>query len=189
MTGLHCLVWYVRESITFLVCAYVETRKPISIASNALEVYSVDLGVGRHFNTIQPDTQLQILKILYITYFVYDVAITLPKFSALFFYRRVFGSGNKPFAIALWVGHFLIAAWLVGILVMTVFLCTPSQKYYEPTVPGYCMNLDTAWLASAIPSVVIDVYILTLPMPMLWKLQLKLTRKLLLLGVFVCGYW
>ena len=35
----------------------------------------------------------------------------------------------------------------------------------------------------------IDLCILVLPLPMLWGLQAGRGKKLLVMGVFVCGYW
>lgn len=53
---------------------------------------------------------------------------------------------------------------------------------------GHCSNVDTVWLGSVIPSTIIDLIILIMPLPMIWKLQMKLTKKILVMGVFVCGY-
>ncbi len=55
-------------------------------------------------------------------------------------------------------------------------------------IDGHCSNEDTLWLGSVIPSVIIDLIILIMPLPMIWKLQMKLTKKILIMGVFMCGY-
>lgn len=43
-------------------------------------------------------------------------------------------------------------------------------------------------VGNSIASVIIDLVILIIPLPVLWKLQLKLGKKLLISGVFTGGY-
>jgi hypothetical protein len=162
---------------------------PWVIGTCALAINLVDLGVGKHVADVPPEDQLQVLKVFFAVSFVYDTAISLVKFSALFFYARVFSVTDKPFRYCLWGAMGLTAAWLFGICMMTLFTCVPVEKAWVPTVPGTCIPTDTTWLASAIPSAFIDFIILLLPMPMLWKLQMKRSQKILLTGVFACGYW
>ncbi len=78
--------------------------------------------------------------------------------------------------------------WFLGILISVVFSCVPVQKSWMPMIDGHCSNVDTVWLGSVIPSTIIDLIILIMPLPMIWKLQMKLTKKILVMGVFVCGY-
>lgn len=44
-------------------------------------------------------------------------------------------------------------------------------------------------MGSAIPSVLIDIIILVLPLPKLWHLKIDLARKIGLMTVFILGYW
>ena len=128
------------------------------------------------------------LKALFSVYFIYDVGITLTKSSALFFYARVFTTNDKRYRFALWGTQLLVLAWIIAILIATVFLCIPVKKSWLPDTTGHCQDTQTLWLGSAISSVIIDLMILVMPMPMLWKLQLKLSRKIFITGVLICGY-
>ena len=129
------------------------------------------------------------LQILFAQYFLYDAGISLVKLSALLFYTRIFTSQSPRFRHIIWMTHVLVLLWLLGIWFATLFLCSPIQKQWNPTVAGNCGDTGGLWLGSAIPSVIIDVIILALPMPMLWRLKLMRSRKILITGVFVCGYW
>ena len=114
----------------------------------------------------------------------------LPKLSALLFYSRVFNTANRSFKYAVWIVEATLICWfIINMLVSVVFFCDPVQKAWLPMLDGQCKNFDTTSLGTAVSIAVVDLAILILPFPVLWKLHLKLSRKLLISGVFVCGYW
>ena len=162
--------------------------QPFSISTNAIVLYYLSIGLGEHLDTVPPQKQVQGLEALFAVYFTYDCGISLTKASALFFYSRVFTTHDPRFRWALWTTQGLVLAWLISLLIATIWLCVPVQKSWLPTISGHCQNMHTLWLGSASSSVVIDLIILFFPMPMLWSLQLKLSRKIFISGVLLCGY-
>ena len=48
-------------------------------------------------------------------------------------------------------------------------------------------NLTWLYVGSWVPHIFIDLMLLGLPMPLLWKLQMQSTRKLILTGIFAVG--
>ena len=48
-------------------------------------------------------------------------------------------------------------------------------------------NLTWLYVGSWVPHIFIDLVLLGLPVPLLWKLQMHLSQKLILTGVFACG--
>lgn len=54
---------------------------------------------------------------------------------------------------------------------------------------GRCLNTNRWFLGSTISSVIIDVYIMFLPLPVLWTLHTGRARKVVLTGFFFCAYW
>ena len=40
-----------------------------------------------------------------------------------------------------------------------------------------------------IPNIFVDLLILVLPLPMLWRLQMDMKKKILLTANFMLGYW
>ena len=150
----------------------------------------INLGLGQHVTKVLPENELKQLKVLYICYVLYDISITFPKISALLFYARV-SSTRSIFSsgFALWFTHFLVLGWLISIIMLGVFLCDPVQKQFNPKISGHCHPNSALWLGSAIPSVVIDLILLILPLPTLWRLQMKRSRKILIVTVFGFAYW
>ena len=128
------------------------------------------------------------LQVLWSTLWLYSIAIWLSKLSALAFYARVFSPANRRFRLALWIVAGLSCAWIVAVLVSLILQCNPPQKAWERAIPGACQDPYNWWLAGGVSSFILDLIILLLPLPMLWMLQVKPSRKGLMIAVFVSGY-
>ncbi|TEY78488.1 hypothetical protein BOTCAL_0048g00140 [Botryotinia calthae] len=171
-----------------LLCLSANSIKPFTAATTSMGLYLIHLGLGRHFDTIPPAQQTTVLKAFWATYFVYDTAISCAKSSVLFFYARIFASANKRFMYTILAAQIVVFLWLFSILMMVLFTCVPVQKSWQPEIKGTCLNTNATFLGSAISNIIIDFFILLLPMPILWRLQMRRLQKTLVTGVFVCGY-
>lgn len=133
-----------------------------------------------------------ILKIFWISNFSFGISISLAKMSALFFYARVFGgirvNPNRSFKLAWYCIFVLVVAWMLWDVIYEVVQCNPPEKFYRPFLPGHCLDLYRSFLPNAISSVIIDFWILILPLPTLWKLQMGLVKKSQVTIMFFCGY-
>lgn len=83
---------------------------------------------------------------------------------------------------------FYDAGWFVAGCLSTLFQCVPIEKAWSIVEGGHCFSQWAWFLATAIPSTLIDLCILLMPLPMLWRLQVSKTRKVMIIGVFLCGY-
>lgn len=68
-----------------------------------------------------------------------------------------------------------------------IWECTPRTKIWDPMVPGHCVNINTAFVATAAVNVVSDLLILALPICNVWNLQMPKKRKMTISGVFLFG--
>jgi hypothetical protein len=85
------------------------------------------------------------------------------------------------------IGCCVIAFWISQILSMT-FSCQPVQYLWDKTIPnGYCVNVTALALGITGASFVTDLMVWGLPIPSVWGLQLKLSRKLTVTGLFLLG--
>jgi len=64
---------------------------------------------------------------------------------------------------------------------------SPTQLQLEPKVPGSCGDLETAEIAAAAINMVLDVVIVLLPLPIVWKLQMPTQRKIGITITFALG--
>ncbi|KAJ4418118.1 hypothetical protein N0V82_005782 [Gnomoniopsis sp. IMI 355080] len=68
-----------------------------------------------------------------------------------------------------------------------VFSCTPVKSYWNYTIPGHCIDYNLALHIISSTNVVTDALILVLPMPLVWRMNTNLTRKMQISGVFLLG--
>ncbi|KAI1097137.1 hypothetical protein F4804DRAFT_328510 [Jackrogersella minutella] len=160
----------------------------LNIAVCAIGLRMLQLGLGLHVQVVSSGDVESFLKILWAVYFVFDTGTALSKSSALFFYARIFGVSNAKFKYALWVLHALNIIWLVIILFFVIFMCDPVESAWDIKGGGKCLNTGLIWQGSGISSLIIDVLILIMPLPMLWKLRMRTIQKMQVSAVFMCGY-
>ncbi|KAI9671297.1 MAG: hypothetical protein M1831_004206 [Alyxoria varia] len=135
------------------------------------------------------------LKALFIKSVVFNVAITIVRTSALLFYRRIITLHKRTFEWLFWFGIFFNTAWFLTLELMRIFACIPLRVQWTPPLPdgsdngGTCMSELGQQLLSAVGSLVIDLYVLILPLPMLRNLQLRMAKKIFVFLVFICSYF
>ncbi|KAK0609536.1 hypothetical protein B0T17DRAFT_603691 [Bombardia bombarda] len=123
------------------------------------------------------------------------LSLVFTKLSIVVFYRRIFrGNVFSLLSLLLLVA---IAAWGISFFFATLFECMPiSQSWTSlfgtPEHELYCYNYLPMFWATAISNMIMDIAILTLPMPFVWRLKMPARQKLavtfiFLLGAFVVG--
>ena len=147
-------------------------------------VYSI--GSGQHLVLLtKPDTGLRYRKAQFWFEMIYIMAIAFTKYSVLLFYRRLFPS--KSVLRTLQVVALVVLAWQIVIIAGYIWECRPVQKAWDTMVPGTCIDLKKLWLGNAIPNSLTDIVIIIIPLPLIWKLHLPRSQRLLLCGVFLTG--
>ena len=165
--------------------------KPLALTAISTILALIPAGLGQHRSQIQPQKYYLLLKYIYIHELLYPLVITMPKYSALFFYVRVFGikSTSGLFRKNILIAIGLVTLYLLVALALEASQCTPVRKVWIPRIPGHCVNLSHRSESITIVSVVIDFYIMILPIPILWSLHSGRKRKLILIGFLCCAYW
>ena len=159
------------------------------LATQSIFIPWVSDGLGRHFSQLAPEKMTLSLKYSYAINYPYGLGISLPKYSAIFFYIRVLRLNSTRYRINVYIALSLITAWILFAILSTIFECTPIRKAWLPLTPGSCLNGYQWYLGSAISSVIIDFYIMLLPLPVLWTLHTGRSRKMVLTGFCLCAYW
>ena len=130
------------------------------------------------------------LKTLYAAFFVFYTSIAMIKSSALFFYSRIFGQVSRRFNVALLATHIALVAWLIFALGTATFHCTPAARFWDKSMKGSCQDGNGAlYIAVAALDTALDLIVLFLPMPVIYQLHMSKSKKTLVLGAFLCGYW
>ena len=114
------------------------------------------------------------------------IANTAIKTSIIDFYLTLFSVNRKFRLIArVWIG--VVLAFGVGVVLQTFLLCRPLAKTWNPALPGSCGSMVGAVIGTSAVNVVVDIGIILLPMPMVWKLQMARSRKIALTITFGLG--
>ena len=166
-------------------------QQPFALSVCAVSLYWVHIGLGQHMKKVLTNgiaTSVSLNEPYFAISLLYNSGITLVKLSAVLFYARVFRT-VRMFTLALWGTGTLVIAWWVTYCLLAIFTCIPVQKQWDEKIPGHCLSSQNTFVAAASPNIAIDAIILLLPMPMLWKLQVRRSQKFGLFAVFALGYW
>ena len=67
-------------------------------------------------------------------------------------------------------------------------MCTPLSYNWDTTVPGgHCGNQNAGYSAVSAIDIIIDVMIIILPLPQVWKLKVPVITKIALSFLFGLG--
>ena len=110
----------------------------------------------------------------------------LVKLAVLLLLARIFGASGK-FNLA---AHYLSALLVLYYTIITfikIFSCTPIRRLWYPTLPGTCLNNELIIYLDAIIALVTDLIIILLPVPVIWGLNMKTSRKVTITATFAVG--
>ncbi|MCJ1421896.1 hypothetical protein MMC32_008263 [Xylographa parallela] len=144
----------------------------------------VNGGVGRHLAEVLPVFQT-LSKITLALALVWTLANTAVKISVLHLYITIFQT--RSFRYAAYFAMFLTAGYAITNCLQLLLICRPIAYNWDKTINGTCSSEAVPFLASACINMGIDVIIVVLPMPMLWRLQMPTQRKVALSVIFGMG--
>ena len=112
----------------------------------------------------------------------------LIKLSVLLLYRRIFvGKIFERFSLGMCV---LIGLWTLAFFFATAFQCKtdPAAWWTSPkTIALYCDKTQDIELGFAVSDVATDLVVLAIPVPLVWKLQMSVSRKITITCIFLLG--
>lgn len=107
------------------------------------------------------------------------------KISVLIFYRNIFSMGR--FRIASLIMLVISASWMISFFCAYLFTCYPITALIEPFYGNNCVDTLPMWYASCVSDSIIDILILTLPLPVVIRLQLPWKQKIGVCCIFLLG--
>ncbi|KAK1503719.1 CFEM domain-containing protein [Colletotrichum abscissum] len=146
------------------------------------------IGLGRDIWTLQPYKITEFLKILFSTQIFYITGLSTIKASILFFYLRIFPSVR--FRRVLWATQGFNALLLFLYLILTFTQCRPLNKYWlgwDGEQAGVCMDFNKLVLTHVGFNILLDIWMLALPLTQLYKLNLGFKKKLGVILMFSVG--
>ncbi|KAL4780315.1 hypothetical protein BJX76DRAFT_364423 [Aspergillus varians] len=149
----------------FIVASLVPTYAVL-----ACTIVGGTYGLGKHVWIVSMDDITRINQTHFAYVLIYVWAIPLIKFSILYFYRRIFGMTKM-----MWLCAFLTVGYFVActIAFSACFHCA--------------FDLYPFYVGNAPANVFTDLLILVVPIPLIWKLQMRRVQKVLISGIFLLG--
>ncbi|KAM0559927.1 hypothetical protein ACHAPJ_003877 [Fusarium lateritium] len=113
---------------------------------------------------------------------IYSALIWSLKLSMLYFYTRLTDGLGRPYRIRIYVGFALVIATFVATMIAIFAGCRPFQNYWQinPNPGNSCqaaISKPIVWVSFA-ANVSTDIYLIAIPLPMLWGSSLKTIKKI-----------
>jgi hypothetical protein len=78
--------------------------------------------------------------------------------------------------------------WAITAFIVNLNVCSPIAYFYDKSIKGgHCKNQAISGTANGALSLLGDIMILCLPVPMVWQLHVNLRRRIALIGIFMLG--
>lgn len=116
------------------------------------------------------------------------LAMLFPKLSLFLLYRKLF-SPNRSTKLLVHIGIVASLATYLAYVPLKTYYCVPraGQHWNAPEVSQECGKVRSYMIAQGALNLVLDVYSLYIPVPVVWKLQLSTAKKAGVLFVFMHG--
>jgi len=124
-------------------------------------------------------------KMVYAESFSVMVAVTLFKISVLIFYKRVFVMKRQAAYIYAFI--VVLSLWCLSYLLCETFATWPVGGIFDPVDANYLYNYPVFQLTFAGMSIFFDLVILCIPIPIIWRLNMKTWNKIAIIGILWLG--
>ncbi|PYI26894.1 hypothetical protein BP00DRAFT_439626 [Aspergillus indologenus CBS 114.80] len=154
-------------------------------------ILSLDIGrVGYHLDvveTVDPQALVPWAKCLYATPIIYSAGCCFPRVILLTLYLRICEK-NRPYRVACYSLMAFIVAFAIADIMAGAFECWPVAYLWDKTIAGgKCDNIPVFYRWGTLPNVIIDLAMLILPQPVVWRLQVPSQVKYGLAVTFLTG--
>ncbi len=147
-------------------------------------------GVGLHVGYVaetNPETLVNFFKYLVVIPIWYHATVPLAKLAILMLYRRLFP--GRKMLIGVYITEALLICTAIASLVADFAACRPFEANWGPpeVQAVACINKQALFVWSTLPNIITDVVMLTLPLPVVWKLHTPTQLKVALTLTFLVG--
>ncbi|PNH28256.1 hypothetical protein VD0002_g3058 [Verticillium dahliae] len=149
--------------------------------------YMVDLGFGKHLWDLKDGHLLKTLRLFYIAEVVYVAVLALTKASIILMYIHIFRSSITFRRWSYAVLSMLILSTII-ITPLTIVSCRPVQFFWDRDIKGgTCLDINALAYAHSAIAIFFDIIIITMPIGMLWRLNMPTNRKFQIGIMFAIG--
>lgn len=149
-------------------------------------IFGLGPQLGKHLGLEVSTPQLLVfLEFLFPEQLLYCVCIATNKLAILAFYWRLFSIKARIPIIAL-TG--IVSIWAIGLIIAVVLTCDPIESQWNPFIPGAkCSGLRELYLGGSVPNIFTDAALLLMPLPYIWRLNIRVAQRLMVVSIFLLG--
>jgi hypothetical protein len=149
---------------------------------------TVPHGLGRDIWTLEPEEITKCIFYFWIMACLYFVEVTLVKLSILSFFLRIFPGPNSRRVI--WGTLIFTAVWGIAFFVTALAQCQPTHYFWtkwDGLHEGRCANANAISWSNAIINIILDIWMLAIPLWHLKRLRMHWKKKLSVAIMFCVG--
>lgn len=159
-----------------------------AVIYSCLTIAQTRYGLGLPVGSRPPENLDIYTKVNYAGRPFYQLGISFFKIALLVSYLRLLqGTDHKLYAKVVWVVIWLVFLSHLGCTFALVFACTPVDKSWTPLKDGTCLPAGPSFTGYAVVTIVSDIVVTLLPIPVLVKLNVSRSKKMGLIVVFILG--
>ncbi|CAO2647549.1 Nn.00g084710.m01.CDS01 [Neocucurbitaria sp. VM-36] len=149
---------------------------------------TVKNGLGRDIWTLTPMEITAMLKYFYFLEILYFTQLLLQKLSVIFFFVRVFPGPGVQCLLRVTVAF--VTLWGIAFVIAAIFPCRPIHYFWtrwDGLHYGWCLNINALAASNAGISIVLDFWMLGIPLWQLRSLKLHWKKKISVALMFCVG--
>ncbi|KAL2041589.1 hypothetical protein N7G274_005971 [Stereocaulon virgatum] len=136
--------------------------------------------VSNYYGALEQQYKSQLVgQLLWVT------SVTLVRASVISLYIRIFQT--PAFRTRCYGVQTFNVAYCVAIILACCLICRPFSYNWDRTIRGTCGDQKSLDLAIAVLNLLLDVTTVGLPMPVLWRLQMATSKKVIVSGILSMG--
>ena len=94
---------------------------------------------------------------------------------------------TKPFRVTATAVYVLSIGWSIATILVGYLICSPLSELWTKSSEGHCGHTTAAYVSLGVLDMVLDIAVFSLPIPMLYKLQVPRRTKVALVATFGLG--
>ncbi|KAH6721033.1 hypothetical protein BKA61DRAFT_589855 [Leptodontidium sp. MPI-SDFR-AT-0119] len=145
-------------------------------------------GGGYHQWEVSQEDAINFQKVSYGGILVYGPTAYLIKLTILLFSSRLYSLAHKP-TLAITVLILLMLAFYIPMEFAKIFICSPISAYWDRSAHPHatCLDVKTLYFADTAVSVITDIAVLMVPIPLIWGMNLSKMRKFKVMALLAAG--
>lgn len=169
----------------FLIIAVLVVGVPQTIITDRGTLAN---GLGRDIWTVPFENITKVLRYFFVMEVLYFFILMLLKLTLLFFFLRIFPARRTKRVI--WATITFTFLWGMAYVIAAVFQCNPisfSWDRWDGEHKGKCVNINALGWSNAAISIVLDIWMLALPLYQVFHLKLSWKKKISVTLMFCVG--